>query len=242
MTRLRFILTVLVLLIVSSARIYSQCSIVSLEGPDWVSSGDIVKISAKLSTESLNRAEFRWEISAGKIASDPNASTILVDTTGVGGQSITTTVKVIGIQTDCLREATVVIRVEGGIVCGLVFDEYGDIQFSDEKARLDNFAIQVLNIPGSRAYMLAYAGQRTYPNEAAERLKRAKNYLVKVRHIDPERIFTVDGGHRQELIVKLWVVPVGVSPPGADPSGLLNSDQLDFSKRRPKVTARPKKR
>src|SRR5262249_30340338 len=32
------------------------------------------------------------------------------------------------------------------IICGLIlkFDEYGDIRFSDEKARLDNFAIQLM--------------------------------------------------------------------------------------------------
>ena len=31
------------------------------------------------------------------------------------------------------------------------FDEYGNIRFNDEKARLDNYAIQLQNEPGSHA-------------------------------------------------------------------------------------------
>jgi hypothetical protein len=233
----RFILIALVLLLVHSGRVYSQCSIVSLEGPDTIRQGDALKITAKVSSNSPNQPQFKWYISAGTITSDPQASTILVDTAGLGGQSIITTVKIIGIQTDCSAEASLVTRIDGGVICGLAFDEYGDIKFIDEKSRLDNFAIQILNEPGSRGHLLAYAGQRTYPNEAAERLKRAKNYLVKVRHIDPERIITVDGGHRQELVVTLRVLPAGVSAPPTDPWGLLTADKLDFSKPRHKPSS-----
>jgi len=32
------------------------------------------------------------------------------------------------------------------------FDEYGNIKFNDEKARLDNFAVQLQNAPGSQGY------------------------------------------------------------------------------------------
>ena len=124
----------------------------------------------------------------------------------------------------------------------MAFDEYGDIKFIDEKARLDNFAIQVQNEQGSRGYLIAYAGQRTYPHEAADRLKRARNYLVNVRRISPERIITVDGGHRQELLVRLRVLPVGASLPREDPWGLLTADKLDFSKPHPKVTKRCRNR
>lgn len=232
----------LVFLFACSGRILSQCSIVSLEGPETITVGEVLRITAKISDNSLNHRQFKWQTSAGTITSDPQASTILVDTAGLGGQSITTTVKIIGIQTDCSAEASLVTRIDGGVVCGLAFDEYGDIKFIDEISRLDNFAIQILNMPGSRGHLLAYAGQRTYPNEAAERLKRAKNYLVKVRHIEPERIITVDGGHRQELVVTLRVLPAGASAPPTDPWGLLTADKLDFSKPRPRLASRRKKR
>ena len=32
------------------------------------------------------------------------------------------------------------------------FDEYGNIKFNDEKARLDNYAIQLQNEPGAQGY------------------------------------------------------------------------------------------
>ena len=35
------------------------------------------------------------------------------------------------------------------------FDEYGNIRFNDEKARLDNFAIQLQNEPGARRRRLS---------------------------------------------------------------------------------------
>ena len=241
MTRHRLILAALVFLLASSVRIYSQCSIVSLEGPDTIPAGEVLKISAKIASASPKQPEFKWEISAGTVTSDLTGPTIFVDTAGLGGQSITTKVTVIGTQTDCPKEATLVTKVEEVFVCGLAFDEYGDISFSDEKARLDNFAIQILNFPESRGYLLAYAGQRTYPNEAAERLKRAKNYLINVRHIDAERVTTMDGGHRQELLVILRILPKGVAPPDPDPSGILTRDKLDFSKPRPKVTRQRKR-
>jgi len=228
----------LLLLLVSCARSYSQCPVVSIEGTGAIPSGEVLKLSAKLSPESDKQPEFKWEISAGRITSNPKASTILVDTAGLGDQLIITTVKVIGIQTNCSMEASFLTKIYRVIVENMAFDEYGDIKFIDEKPRLDNFAIQVQNEPGSRGYLIVYAGQRTYPHEAAERLNRAKNYLVRVRHIPPERIITVDGGHRRELLVILWVVPVGVSLPSGDPYGLLTPDKLDFSKPRPKVTTR----
>ena len=238
----RLIPAVLVLVLVASARVYSQCSIVSLEGPDRVPTGEILKISAKLAIESPSPPEFKWEISAGTITSDPTGPTIFVETAGLGGQSITTTVKVTGIKTDCSKEASLVTRVEGVFVCGLAFDEYGDIKFRDEEARLDNFAIQLLNLHDSRGQILAYAGQRTYRNESAERLQRAKNYLVKIRHIDSARIITVDGGHRQNFTLMLLVIPKGASPVEADTTDLIAADKLDFTKPRQRVTKRRKNR
>src|SRR5687767_10925665 len=54
------------------------------------------------------------------------------------------------------------VRISLRPACGLLmkFDEHGDIRFSDEKARLDNFAIQLLNQKDSVGYIVVYAGQR----------------------------------------------------------------------------------
>jgi hypothetical protein len=57
------------------------------------------------------------------------------------------------------------------------FDFYSDIAFNDEKARLDNFAIFLLNEePQYKGYIIVYAGQRARSGMAQVRAKRAKDY------------------------------------------------------------------
>ena len=95
------------------------------------------------------------------------------------------------------------------ISCGLPFkfDEYGNLSFSDEKARLDNFAIQLINEEKSWGYIIVYAGRKATLGEAQRRADRAKDYLVRVRKISPGKIVTVDGGHHEDLTVQLFVLP-----------------------------------
>ena len=104
------------------------------------------------------------------------------------------------------------------IVCGLAFDTFGDIRFEDEKARLDNFAIQIMNQKDAHGFIIVYAGRKATVNEAQRRANRAKNYMVKVRGIESGRLYAVDGGYRDELEIKLYVGPAGAEPPGLDPS------------------------
>lgn len=99
------------------------------------------------------------------------------------------------------------------------FDEYGEIKFDDEKARLDNLAIELQSNPKSQSFIVAYG---TCEGEATRRADRAKDYLVNARGIDFARVVTVDGGCLPDLTVELWVVPFGATPPAAsvekDPS------------------------
>jgi hypothetical protein len=99
------------------------------------------------------------------------------------------------------------------------FDEYGNIKFNDEKARLDNYAIQLQNQPASQGYILAYGA---CAGEAQTRADRAKDYLVNTRGMDASRLVTVDGGCRSELAVELWVVPTGATPPTASTDNIIS--------------------
>jgi hypothetical protein len=106
------------------------------------------------------------------------------------------------------------------------FDEYSDIPFSDEKARLDNFAATLHNDPNFKGYIIVYAGQRARANEEQARADRAKNYLVNVRSIKAGRIITIDGGHREDLEVELYALPSGVSAPTPTPTVALSGVQI----------------
>jgi hypothetical protein len=90
------------------------------------------------------------------------------------------------------------------------FDEYGNIKFNDEKARLDNFASELQNKAGSQGYIVGYGACE---GEGLARANRAKDYLVNTRGIDAGRVTVVDGGCRAELWVQLFVCEPGAPPP-----------------------------
>lgn len=100
--------------------------------------------------------------------------------------------------------------------CGLVpkFDEYGDnIRWSDEKARLDNFAIQLMNFEKAHGLIVVYAGRKATVAEAQIRANRARDYLINIRKIDPGLVKAIDAGHRENLTVSLYIWPTDIDPP-----------------------------
>src|SRR5687768_16873753 len=93
------------------------------------------------------------------------------------------------------------------IVDPVKFDEWGDIPFGDEKARLDNAAIHLYNrLPRNIIYLVIYAGQRACVGEAKARGIRAKKHL-KSRGIPPAQVVWIDGGHQRKVITEVWIWP-----------------------------------
>ena len=87
------------------------------------------------------------------------------------------------------------------------FDQYGRIPWEDEKARLDNFAIQLTMTPNSTGYFLVRAGKSSCKNEAQDHALRAKKYLMNVRHIPWNRVIWRDTGYADEFQVTMRIVP-----------------------------------
>jgi len=161
---------------------------------------------------------YNWTVSSGTITCGQGTPSITVDTAGLtGGAQITGTVELGGVAPECTRTASCTVTLNVPPV-PRKFDEYGNIAFNDEKARLDNFAIQLQNEPGAQGYIIAYGGRRGRTGEAQARADRAKDYLVNTRGLDPGRVVTVDGGYREDLTVELWIVPTGATPPTASPT------------------------
>jgi hypothetical protein len=154
---------------------------------------------------------YNWSVSAGTITSGQGTSTITVDTTGQGGQTITATVELGGLDPSCGRTASCTVSVKAPLL-PRKFDEYGNIRFNDEKARLDNFAIQLQNEPTAQGYIIALG---TCEGEGQARANRARDYLVNTRGIDAGRLVLVDGGCREQLVVELWIRPQGATEPAA---------------------------
>jgi hypothetical protein len=196
------------------------CPTISASSPSDVALGAPITFTASVSGgDSGVSATYNWSVSAGTITSGQGTSTITVDSANLGGQSVTATVSVGGFDPSCSATASSTTSVQPPKATSSKFDEYGNIKFNDEKARLDNYAIQLQNTPGSQGTIIAYG---SCEGEAQARADRAKDYLVNTRGIEAGRITTIDGGCRSDLTVQLWVVPSGADAPAADTSGAVS--------------------
>jgi hypothetical protein len=187
------------------------CPNVSIYCPDTVTLGAPVTFTANLSGGTANITPiYNWSVSAGTIISGQGTPSIQVDTTGLGGQPITANLSVEGYNLSCPANCTV--QVPRKITSTLV-DYYPPIKRDDEKARLDNFAIQLQNDPNAKGYIVVYGGAKAKPAEKQKRIKMAYDYLVTTRGIDAGRIVTMEGGMRDVTTTELWIVPLGADPP-----------------------------
>lgn len=217
-----------------SAQTSETCAI-EIDGPSTVDLGTPlvfkVKVNGKLPTAT---PEFRWFLSIGTIIKGEGTEEITVDTAGLGGQVLTATAQLTGAPSGCKDVASITTSITLPPPPNCSFDQYGDIKFEDEQARLDNFAIQILNMSPSRGLILMYVGKKTFKGEAAYRLQRAKSYL-NFRGIDSSRIIAVDCGFVQDQTAMLYVVPDGVkSIPQCDSYGQIPLSEVQFTKPRPK--------
>lgn len=187
------------------------CPNVSIYCPDTVLLNAPVTFTAEVSGGTAGMTPtFNWKVSAGTITSGQGTPSITVDTAGLGGQPISATIEVLGYTLNCTATCTTQVPAPPD---ANRFDLYNDVRFNDEKARLDNFAVQLQNEPGAQGYIVAYSGRRGRPGAAALRATRARNYLVNERGLNADRIIILEGGVREDLTVELWMVPTGATPP-----------------------------
>ena len=94
------------------------------------------------------------------------------------------------------------------------FDSFGKLSWEDEQARLDNFAVALINTPGWIGQIIIHAGRKSCAGEARARGTRMKQYLVERRNIEPERVIWRDDGYLEEGHVVLWIAsPDNLLPP-----------------------------
>jgi hypothetical protein len=187
------------------------CPNVTITCPERGTEDAPVTFTATLSggTATITPA-YNWTISAGRIISGQGTPSITVDTKGLGGQSIRTDLDVSGFGMRCPASCATAIEI---VNKARKFDEYYDIARNDEKARLDNYAIQLQSEPGSQGYIIVYPSRRARANEAQARATRISDYLVNSRGIDASRFTVTMGPAREDWLFELWLVPQGAALP-----------------------------
>lgn len=188
------------------------CPNVSISCPDSVLPDQPITFRANVSGGSAQiDLIYNWTVTAGRIIDGQRTRTITVDTAGLAGQTVTATLNVRAAGLDCPASCAVQIPIPK-LDCRK-FDEFPNIPRNEEKARLDNFAIDLQNAPGDTAYVVVYPGRGGRAGDAEQRMTRVVDYLVIYRGVDARRIVKVVGPARDTLTVSLWSCPQGVRPP-----------------------------
>ena len=197
---------------------------VNVTAPATVSDGDVVTFTADVGYQGPSALNYTWTVSppAARILSGVGTPTITVDSSGIGNKRLTAILVVDDGSGDraCRQTAQASTGVTGlpTITPTKRFDEFPSVAFDDDKARLDNLAIELQNNPGATGYVIAYAGRNSRPGEADRMGRRAADYLTATRGIGRERVTVVNGGYRDVNTFELWLVPQGAEPPRPTPT------------------------
>jgi len=211
---------------------------VNLSAAAQVIEGEIITFTSDTTYSGTSALNYTWTVSPGnaKLLSGAGTPTISVDSTGLAGQRVTATLVVDdgSGEPNCRQVAqatTYVPPTPPRENPSRQFDVCCSCSFDDQKARLDNLAVELQNDPSTTSYVIAYGGRNSRVGQADMLGDRARDYLVTNRGIDQSRITVLNGGFREEDCVELWVVPSGATTPAATPT-------VDASEVRPSTPRR----
>ena len=193
---------------------------VAVSAPASVSDGDLITFTSDAAYNGTAALNYTWTVSpaAARITSGAGTPTITVDSTGLGSSRVTAILVVDDGSGDrnCRQTAqssTATIVPVAPLVEPRRFDEFPSVTFDDDKARLDNLAIELQNTPTASGYIIVYQGRRSNARAYERLTNRTRNYLVNTRGIDASRITIVNGGQRERDYFELYIVPRGAEPP-----------------------------
>ena len=200
-----------------------SCPTVRVSCPDTVKEGALLTFTADVSGgDPQVTPTFNWSISAGTISGGQGTSSITLDTTGIGGQTVTATVDVGGFSRECPASnscSTSVEKVGPPVKSG----EYVTRDLSVNKGQLDKFVLTLQQDPTAQGYLIAYGGRTSRPEDAQKAADKATDYTMNTLKLDGARTLSGVGGYREQPTVELWITPPG----GMPPTGMPTVDQKD---------------
>jgi PEGA domain. len=198
---------------------------VNVSAPVSVNDGDLITFTADVSYSGSKPLTYTWTVSPAeaRIVSGAGTATITVDSTNLGNQRVMATLVVDDGSGDALcrqtaQAATNVVKKEMPPPECRVFDQFPSVAFDDDKARLDNLAIELQNTTDSIAYIIVYAGRTSRTGQADRLGQRTMDYLTTQRGVDAHRVVIVNGGYRDTDFIEIWVCPPGAKTPQPTPT------------------------
>ncbi|HLL71113.1 MAG TPA: hypothetical protein VK363_06745 [Pyrinomonadaceae bacterium] len=218
-----------------------QCPTVTVSCPDTAQENleDALTFTANVSGGDANvTPTFNWTVSAGSISSGQGTSTIKVDTTGTGGQTVTATVDVGGFSRECRTSNSCTTSIAKKSAPPIKFGEYVTRDLSANKAELDKFVLSLQQDPTAQGYIIAYGGRTSAPEDAQKAADNATDYTINTRKMDGARTLSGVGGYREQPTVELWIAPPGATPPLATPT--VRPEDVKPAPAKPAATPAPK--
>jgi hypothetical protein len=198
---------------------------VNISAPVSVNDGDLITFTSDVAYGGSAPLSYVWTVSPSeaRIVSGAGTATITVDSTGLGSQRVTATLLVDDGSGDALcrqraAASTEIVAKKPPVVECKPFDQFQSVAFDDDKARLDNLAIELQGAPDTQAYVMIYAGRTSRAGQADMLGKRTMDYLVNQRGVDARRITIVNGGYRDTDFIEIWICPPGAKPPQPTPT------------------------
>lgn len=195
---------------------------VSIGAPLKVGEGDLITFTADVTDAGTLPVNYNWTVSpsSARIIGGQGTPTITIDSTGLGSAQVTAVLNIANNSSDPIcqckqtaQKATSVVSTPPPVIQPRRFDDFPSLSFDDDKARLDNFAIELQNTPGATGYVVIYGGRAARIGDTNRLGARAQNYLIGTRGIDASRIKLINGGIGDRTAFELWVVPRGAQPP-----------------------------
>lgn len=193
---------------------------VNVSASATVNDGDLLTFTSDTVYTGTAPLKLTWTVSpsTARITSGQGTNSITVDTTGLGDGRVTATLLADDGSGDpnCRQSAqatTMINSLAPAIVTPKRFDEFPSVTFDDDKARLDNLAIELQNQPTARGYIILYPGTRSNARKINQLTNRTRNYLVTTRGIDASRLTVITASPRERDYFELYLVPQGAEPP-----------------------------
>lgn len=220
---------------------------VEVSAPSVVNDGDLITFVSDVNYNGPGVLSYAWSVvpAAATIVRGAGTNTITVDSTGLGGQTVTATLVAEDGSGDprCRQMAQANVPVTRRIIEKPTprKTEFGVTNFDGIKARLDDYVRELQAEPNSAGYVFFYGGRTSAEGTADKLAQRARNYLVQLG-VDPARLVVANGGYRENEWCELWVVPPGADLPQPSPSLAPSEVRPSRPKAtRPRVTPKPRR-
>jgi hypothetical protein len=192
----------------------SNCATITVSGGGVVSAGTPMTFTVNIADlTDTAKLKYEWEISNGTIASDREAPTITVDTTGLFSDTkITAKVKVIGLPENCSNTASESGAIVPRCILPRIFDEFGRLSNNDVLARIQNLYVELDNNSDMQGYIINYGSE----NEFAARKRQIESAISRLK-LDSSRVTIINGGTNPRetgIWTRVYIVPkdVDISP------------------------------